>query len=464
MRFTTLFLSLFFACSANADITASLKKIVSSYKIPEDRLGLYAIDLSQPSHPVLLNVNGERNMTPASLSKIFTATAVLRKFNPTDKFETQIVSTAKREGDALKGPIYLVGGGDPGFVSETMWLLVNEFVRTGIKQVTDVIVDESTFDNVRYDESRDPERNDRAYDAPIGAMSFNWNSINVYVRPSAAGKAPTVFLDPEMKGWKISNRATTTKSGSKADIRVTRGDDNMIFVDGKIPQEVPEVVIYKSITEPASWSGEALRAFLGQRGITVTGTVKTGKAPSDAEVLAKIKGEPVDHLVTAMMKFSNNFVAEMLTKDLAATSGKKPARLDDGVAIIREALIEMGLKKERFTFVNPSGLSRKNSFKPADLAFVLAENYKNFSYAPEYLTALPLAGEDGTLKSRFKKSNAIGWIRAKTGHLHGVAGLAGYAGQKDGGARVFAFIFNGPEEQGDLARRLFDALAAELVQ
>jgi D-alanyl-D-alanine carboxypeptidase/D-alanyl-D-alanine-endopeptidase (penicillin-binding protein 4) len=451
-----------FAWPSFAGVEASLKKIVASYHISEDRLGLYAIDLNQPSHPVLLNVNGEKNMVPASLSKILTATAVLRKFNPTDKFETQILSDAKKEGDTLKGPIYLKGGGDPGFVSETMWLLVNEFFRSGIKQVGDIVVDESAFDSVRYDESRDPERNDRAYDAPVSAMSFNWNSINVYVRSTSGGQPPTVFLDPEMKGWKVANRAKT--GGSSKDIRVSRGDDQTIFVDGKIPTSIPELVVYKSITDPATWSGEALRAFLGQRGITVTGTIKAGKTPSGAQVLAKIQGQPIVHLVTDMMKFSNNFVAEMLTKDLSAKFGKQPASLEGGVSVIRDTLIEMGLKKDRFTFVNPSGLSRKNSFKAADLAFILGENYKSFYYAPEYLSALPLAGEDGTLKSRFKNSNAIGWVRAKTGHLHGVAGLAGYAGQKDGGARAFAFIFNGPEDQGDLARRLFDALAAELVQ
>src|SRR3954471_2001561 len=122
MRFSTLIVLILFASPSFAGIEASLKKIVASYRIPEDRLGLYAIDLNQPNHPVLLNVNGEKNMTPASLSKILTATAVLRKFNPTDKFETQILSDAKRDGEKLKGAIYLKGGGDPGFVSETMWL------------------------------------------------------------------------------------------------------------------------------------------------------------------------------------------------------------------------------------------------------------------------------------------------------------------------------------------------------
>ena len=132
--------------------------------------------------------------------------------------------------------------------------------------------------------------------------------------------------------------------------------------------------------------------------------------------------------------------------------------------VINDTMVSMGVKKDRFTFENPSGLSRKNSIRPADLAHIMVENYKRFSYWPEYLVGLPLAGVDGTLKKRFKNSDAVGSVRAKTGNLHGVVGLAGYAGQKEGGAKAFVFIFNGPAEQMDLARRLFDALASELVQ
>lgn len=455
--------ALFPVADASAAIDGELKKIVASYRINEEHLGLYAVDLSQPNHPVLLSVNAEKNMVPASLSKLVTATAALQRFGPSYKFETDLLSDAPREGDKLKGPLYLRGGGDPGFVSETMWNLTNEFFRTGIKEVGDIIVDESLFDSVRFDESRDPERVDRAYDAPVGAMSFNWNSINVYIRPSKEGNPPAVFLDPEMKGWKVVNRAKTVKQG-KADIRVSRVEDGTIMVDGKMPETVPEIVVYKGITDPATWSGEALRAFLAQRGITVTGTVKAGKTPAGAQLVAKMDGQPVGSLVVDMMKFSNNYVAEMLTKGLAAKFAKSPASLEGGVKVITDTILGMGLKKDRFHFENPSGLSRKNSFRPADLAQLLVENYKRFSYAPEYLVALPLAGVDGTLKSRFKNSDAVGWVRAKTGHLHGVVGLAGYAGQREGGVKAFVFIFNGSEEQGDLAKRLFDALASELVQ
>ena len=63
------------------------------------------MDLAQPGHPVLLNVNGERNMMPASLSKLATATAILQKFGPTYKFETGILSDAPRDGARqIEGP------------------------------------------------------------------------------------------------------------------------------------------------------------------------------------------------------------------------------------------------------------------------------------------------------------------------------------------------------------------------
>lgn len=463
MTLISAILSLLVSAPVSASVEATLKKIVTSYKIPQERLGLHVIDLAKANHPVVLSVNGEKNFIPASLSKVMTAAAVLQKLGPSHKFQTELYADGETKDDILSGPLYLRGGGDPGFVSESMWQLVNEFIRSGIKEVGDIVVDESLFDTVRFDESRDPERNDRAYDAPVGAMSFNWNAINIFVRPTKPGQPPKVFLDPEMDGWKLSNRAKTVKSGN-VDIRVSRGDGEAIFVDGTMPMTTKEKVIYKNIPEPVFWSGQALKAFLGQRGVRVRGKIRSGITPPSATLMAKVDSKPVSSLISDMMKFSNNYVAEMLTKSLAAKFAKTPAQLESGVQVIRDTLIEAGLKKERFTFINPSGLSRRNSIRPADFALILGEHFRQFSYQPEYLSSFPLAGVDGTLRSRFKNSKAVSWVRAKTGNLNGVVGLAGYAGQKDGSAMAFAFIFNGPAEQGDLARRLFDALASALVQ
>lgn len=450
-----------FPVQAAGDLTARLQKVLKSYSVPSNQLGLAVIDLGATPHQLEFGLNEKQQFTPASVTKIATAATTLAKLGASFKFQTTLWTTGPVKDGVLKGDLILKGGGDAGFVSESMWFLVNEFTRTGIKKIDgNIIVDDTDFDSVRTDSSRDPERVDRAYDAPVGAMSFNWNSINIFVRPTSVGQMADVILDPIETYYKVDNRAkTVNKSGTS--IEVSR-DGGKISVRGTIGVSANEFVVYKNIDDPIDWSGRNLVFFLSQRGISVTGKVKSGSRPEGAKQVAKADSKPVSQHVADMMKFSNNYVAEMLTKNLAAQSGKAPAKLEDGMKIIRAHLASIGLDEKNFTLQNPSGLSRANKIRPLDLAEILVKSQENFPTFAEFLTAFPIAGQDGTLKSRMKTNP--GWVRAKTGLLTGVVALAGYAGRKDGSTRAFAFIFNGKGEQGETIRHLFDALALELVQ
>jgi len=445
------------------DLNARLQKIIKSYSVPQAHLGLSVVELGHTPQQVLFALNADQEFIPASITKIATASAVLQKLGSSFKFQTTLWSSGAQKAGVLNGDLVLKGGGDAGFVSESMWFLVNELVRTGMNKIDgNIIVDDTDFDAVRADPSRDPVRVDRAYDAPVGAMSFNWNSINIFVRPTQVGEPPLVHLDPIGDGYKVENKAkTVNKAGSK--LEVTRVGER-VRVAGTIGIGQPEVVVFKNIDDPVEWSGRNLIFFLGQRGITVTGKVKAGRKSENAKLLAKSESKPVSLHVADMMKFSNNYVAEMLTKNLAAQAGSVPATLDAGMKIIRDNLVSMGLDAKKFTLLNPSGLSRRNRIRPIDLSMVLARSQQDFPTFAELLSSFPLAGIDGTMKNRMKGSSATGWVRAKTGLLTGVVGLAGYAGRKDGSIQAFTFIFNGKAEQGDLVRRLFDQLATELVQ
>ena len=67
-----------------------------------------------------------------------------------------------------------------------MWFLVNDFYRQNLKAIEgDIIVDDLLFDDIRFDKSRESARVDRAFDSPVGAMSFNWNSVNIFIKPAA---------------------------------------------------------------------------------------------------------------------------------------------------------------------------------------------------------------------------------------------------------------------------------------
>lgn len=445
------------------ELKAALDKIIVTSRIPKERLGLvvgFSGDLSESVY----SLNAEKRMIPASLTKIVTAGAALEKMPVGHQFLTTLNSDAPIKDGVLKGDLYLKGGGDAGFVSESMWFLVNEFLRNDITSVEgNIIVDDSFFDNVRYDSGRDPERVDRAYDAPIGAMTFNWSAVNIFVRPG--GKEGRVYIDPINSYFKLVNK-TKTVSGSKNTIAATRRPSSdpkfkeEILVTGDIGSNVNEVVIYKSVTEPDMWAGYNLREFLKQRGISVSGSIKSGKAPASAKVLAKAKSKSIADVVRDMMKFSNNYVAEILTKDLAAQVGGGQGTMEKGVSILKDYVKSIGIKD--FELYSPSGLSRKNTFRPSDLFKILSHVKSNFKIFPDYLNSLAIMGVDGTLRRRPEDSPTFARVRAKTGSLNGVAGIGGFLGREDEEQLTFVFLYNGVDSETPKARDLFDKLLIRL--
>lgn len=464
MRYLTI-LALTLSLEANGtDLNGRFEKIIRSSSISKQSLGLVVVDLSQTPQQQVFGLNEKQEFIPASVTKLATAATVLQKLGPSFKFQTTLWSEARVKDGVLMGDLILKGGGDAGFVSETMWFLVNELVRSGIHKVEgDLIVDDSDFDSVRSDPSRDPERVDRAYDAPVGAMSFNWNSINIFVRPTQVGQPPQVYLDPLTDYFKVDNEAKTVAKAGAA-LEFSRSG-NRVTVHGTIGVGHDEAVAYKNVDDPVDWSGRNLVFFLAQRGISVSGHVKGGKKNEAAKMLAKADSKPVSQHVQDMMKFSNNYIAEMLTKDLAVQAGSGgPASLEEGMKIIRAHLVSLGIDAKYFTLVNPSGLSRHNRMRAVDLAEILVQSQRNFPTFAEMLSALPLAGLDGTLKKRLTNQGVQGWVRGKTGSMTGIVSLAGYAGSKSGVMKAFAFVFNGKPNQGDSVRHLFDQLASELVQ
>lgn len=412
----------------------------------------------------LIDLNGGKKFIPASVTKLFTALAVLENIPPGTKFTTQLMSVAKKEKDVLKGDLYLVGGGDSGFVSESMWYLVNAFTREKIKTIDgDIIVDDSLFDNKRFDESRENYRVDRAYDAPVGAMSFNWNSVNIFIRPgSKSGDPALVLIDPENEYIQLHSEIKTSKTTDySVERQHTPQGKDLIRVKGRIAEGSKELVVYKSITDPNLWSGYNLKQFLKEKGIILKGKIKSGKAPVGARILAESPSRPIEHLLADMNKFSNNYVAEMLTKQLGVLKGV-PGSLPMGLDLIRDSVRGAGVTDDEFAIFNPSGLTRENQITPQALVKVLEKVRKDFRLYSEFVSSLPIAGIDGTLKNRMKNGKSFRWVRAKTGLLTGVVTLAGYIGLEDGEVMSFAFVYNGSKDGGQV-RNQFDRFIAEVL-
>ena len=110
-----------------------------------------------------------------------------------------------------------------------------------------------------------------------------------------------------------------------------------------------------------------------------------------------------------------------------------------------------------------SGLSPDNRLTTSVLTDVLLDMRADALSGPELLVALPVAGRDGTLKSRLEGTRAERLVRAKTGRLARAVSLSGYAPVAPGVDAVFAIFVNDYSCPTWKVQDAVDALVVELV-
>lgn len=405
---------------------------------------------SVESGDILFERDADQLLIPASVAKLLTAYAALKKLKPTSSFKTQVfIRGTLREGK-LGGDLYLKGGGDPSLVSERLWMLVNELKRSGIETITgNIIADSSYYDEEKTPDSRPKYLKDQAYNAPIGALSFNFNTTTIYVKPGeTVGAPPVVYTDPENSYIDIVNQATTGKVGSKNSVVVSRTDyvkgdiGDTVLLRGSLPYDHKELRFYKNIVNPALYAAHMFRTFWQQRGLKFTGNVVEGQVPSDTRQILEFESLPLWQVVWGMNKFSNNFVADQILKKVGAEAWGPPGTRQKGVTAMQDALEDIGISRKAYTMLDGSGLTRGTRLTPRQIMTILAAMHRDFSIAPEAMASLAIAGDDGSLRRRFPNSPIESILRAKTGSLDGVNSLAGFLPSSDNELLVFVILLN----------------------
>jgi D-alanyl-D-alanine carboxypeptidase/D-alanyl-D-alanine-endopeptidase (penicillin-binding protein 4) len=211
---------------------------------------------------------------------------------------------------------------------------------------------------------------------------------------------------------------------------------------------------------PALAAGNALATALGGAEVSL------GSAPAGAKLLGQVRSAPVDLLVEQMMRSSDNVIAEVLAR-LVAIATHRPASFAGAAEAVRATLAGAGIEIGA-GMVDGSGLSVLDRIPAAALAGVLlkAVDAQHGRLRP-LLSGLSVAGWDGTLleEGRFSGPAAIaaGAVRAKTGTLTGVSGMAGLLTDADGRLLVFSFVADQAPSEGP-SRVAVDSLAAALVR
>ena len=436
-----------FAASGDSALSATLQKLAGEAWKADIDVGLMVVDLDTGEQ--LFEHNADKSYNPASVTKVLTTAAALDALGPGYKFKTRVARAGKLEGGVIKGDLVLRGDGDPSLTLERLWRLASLVKVAGVSEITgDLVIDDSYFDREREGSGYDDFDDNRAYTAPVGAISATWNTVAVAVRPGAKAGAPLdVALDPPTAYVTLVNKGKTSGPGERRRVGVIIDHaKKTITVSGSMPLYHPEKAYYRPIDDPPKYFATLLREYLAKEGVVVRGGIRTGEnaaVPPNSTPLFDFESEPLGVIVRDLNKFSNNFTAEQILKGLGAWRYGAPGTTQKGLDAVGEFLEKRGVAKGSFTIRNGSGLARDNKVSPRTFLAALSGAYDDFEVRGDFVASMGIAGEDGTLAHRMIGTPAEGNIRAKTGTVDGSTCIAGYARAANGHTLAFAILMNG---------------------
>ena len=434
---------------------------------------------------VLYRLNPDTLVVPASNTKIVTMAVGAARLGWDHRYETRLETSGDVVDGELRGDLVVVGGGDPTINGrtgdrETLFAAWAEVLRAaGIRRVAGRLVgNDDAFDDERYGDGWSWDDFTYGYAAPVGALQYNENLVQVVVRPGPApGDPATVTLVPPESGLLVANRVTTGPAGAEADVDIARFPGRPeLRVTGTVPAGGREETLTAAVDNPTLFFVRALRAALAARGIEVTGDATDidelppgdpsaapapGAPAPSRRTLAVHVSPPLAEIGKTLMKASQNLYAETVLRTLSLRPG--PASAAASGAIEREVLAGWGLLPGQYSLVDGSGLSRLNFVSASTVVRILREMAREPRGFAAFVATLPTAGRDGTLAGRLKATRAEANATAKTGTLRHVRALSGYVTALDGERLVFSIIannFTAPTRDVD---KVVDAAVARLA-
>ena len=178
------------------------------------------------------------------------------------------------------------------------------------------------------------------------------------------------------------------------------------------------------------------------------------------------RGHTLADVLPQMMKESDNLYAEAVFYQLGTTDDAKslrPSTAKAAASRVRQMIQRAGLQPGEYRVADGSGLSLYNYVTAEMETMVLRYAYRNRALYAHLVSTLPIAGVDGTLKSRMKNTAAEGNVRAKTGSVTAVSTLAGYCTAANGHVLCFAIINQGLNRVSD-GRQMQDRICEAMCQ
>lgn len=377
------------------------RALASALRSAGPQTGAEVFDLT--AGKALFSVRGAIKRPPASVEKLYTTVAVLRRLGAETRLQTTVLGTGRLMADgAWAGDLYLRGGGDPTFGDSAFNLiwelgygstasdLAVQLIARGIRRVSGSIIgDASLFDSRRGGPATGYGPDVPDFGGQLGALTYDHGSTTRRLSPGA-------FAAHEL-------------------MLILRAD----HVRGRASR-------------------------------------RTGVTPRSARVLATVDSPPMSVLLRLTDVPSDDLFAELLTKQLGSRFGAGGS-ISAGARVITDVVHAYDLHPR---ILDGSGLSRQDRSSPLEVVDLLRYIWRT-PVGAQLSESLPVVGVNGTVRTLATRTPARGRCIAKTGTLDGVTNLAGYCHSRGRHLLAFALFLDGPSNERALALigRMVGALA-----
>ena len=513
-----------FPTGADTPLGAQIAALLAEPPASQDHWGIAVTTLD--GTPIYGHNEGEL-YRPASNTKLFTTAAAMALLKPESTVTTGVELRAPDKKGTSKGDLLISGAGDSGLSGQdfpyqtpaerraaglpvpaiatpdalrSLDQFAADIAKAGVKRITgDIVGSDAAWTWEPYPIAWDIGDMLTGDGAPVTALTINDNLLDLTVTPGAKVDDPaTASVLPDTGYYQFSMDVKTVAAGSHASLQIDRAPGSkLVRIYGTISLGTP----YKdeiAITDPAEFTAMALKQKLQQHGVEVTGVARAEhRLPMDGEGFYRESHKPLDltpangsagigdciggcppmirltHVSPTLaqdakltLKVSQNLHAELMMRRLGAAFGELqlPGKntTAEGARIVRQFLVNAGLDGDDFLFYDGSGMSGHDLVAPRAavklLSYAMAQ-----PWFPTWKAALPIGGEDGTLRTRFPAPPLKDHVFAKTGTLGESRALSGYLDCASGKQVIFSIMVDDHSPGTTADRITMDKIVAAIA-
>ncbi|MBD5402822.1 D-alanyl-D-alanine carboxypeptidase/D-alanyl-D-alanine-endopeptidase [bacterium] len=425
-KIISIILSLCFTVSAaNAN---NIDKTINDLNINKSAISVSIKDVQNGNTVYSLNENTP--MVPASTLKLVTSSAALYTLGKDYQFSTKLYKSTNND-------LYFKLGADPFLESSDLSKLLSVAKSKNIISPKQIYIDSTLFDDVEWGEGWQWDDDLNPLMPKFSIYNLDSNLLKLVVTPGANNSPATLTLKP-FYPITFMNLVKTNRTSGQNHVSLSRNNSiapNIINVSGTVAKSQTLKI---PVNNTKMYFKLRLEDAIREQKLDYFKSLQEAKMPENNIYLVDEIKHDIQQALSAILKQSNNLVAESLFKIAGACWADSQGSTENSLAMLNEYLKTLNIKFDDIKIVDGSGVSKNNLMTADFMSDFLVKKATEADFEL-FKSALPIPGE-GTLKNRmlYFKGN----LSAKTGTLSDASAIAGYITSRKGKVYAFDIMIN----------------------